>query len=151
LTLGRQIREKEERIRHRAAVAAAKPLAALRREAQEAFNRFIRLRDAVRPCIACGRHHDGQWHAGHYLTVGAHPELRFEELNCHASCQPCNTHLSGNLIEYRKGLVLRYGAELVRWLEGPHEPKHYTRDDLIAIRKKYAEKCKKILTGESPR
>jgi hypothetical protein len=148
--MGRILREKADRIKHRAAVAAAKPLAVLRREAQEEFNRFIKLRDAGRPCIACGRHHDGQWHAGHYLTVGAHPELRFEESNCHKSCQPCNTHLSGNLIEYRKGLLLRYGAELVEWLEGPHDPKHYTRDDLIDLRKKYSEKCKKLLTGESP-
>ncbi|MEF3019469.1 recombination protein NinG, partial [Pseudomonas aeruginosa] len=47
------------------------------REAQQAFNEFIRLRDAYQPCISCGRHHDGQYHAGHYRTVAASPELRF--------------------------------------------------------------------------
>jgi len=47
------------------------------RDAQSEFNKYIRLRDAKEPCISCGRFHTGQYHAGHYLTVGAKPELRF--------------------------------------------------------------------------
>lgn len=39
------------------------------REAQEIFNKFIRLRDKKEPCISCGRYHQGQWHAGHYRSV----------------------------------------------------------------------------------
>ena len=50
------------------------------REAQAAFNEWIRLRDADRPCVSCGRHHEGQYHAGHYRSVGANPELRFVPL-----------------------------------------------------------------------
>jgi hypothetical protein len=146
VALGREMKAKEDRIQHRKAVADAKPISKLRAEAQAAFNAYIKLRDARLPCIACGRHHEGQWHAGHYLSVGAHPELRFDERNAYRCCQPCNTHLSGNLIEYRKGLILRCGKGLVEWLEGPHEPKHYTRDDLIAIRKEFSDLCKKMLT-----
>jgi hypothetical protein len=149
IALGRRMKEKEDRIKHRAALAAAKSPAKLRAEAQAEFNRYIKLRDIRLPCIACGRHHEGQWHAGHYLSVGAHPELRFDERNAYRCCQPCNTHLSGNLIEYRKGLILRYGQDLVDWLEGPHEAKHYTREDLVEIRKKYSEMCKKLLTEQS--
>ena len=96
------------------------------KKAQAAFNAFIRARDESEPCISCGRFHDGQYHAGHYRTVGANPELRFEELNCHKQCSVCNNHLSGNLINYRIGLVSRVGQESVYWLEGPHEPKKYT-------------------------
>ena len=62
------------------------------KEAQAAFNKFIRLRDHDQPCISCGRHHGGQYHAGHFLSVGARPELRFEELNVHKQCAPCNKH-----------------------------------------------------------
>ena len=29
----------------------------LAREAQQAFNQWVRLRDADNPCISCGRHH----------------------------------------------------------------------------------------------
>ena len=107
------------------------------REAQTAFNAWVRARDADRPCISCGRHHNGQYHAGHYLSVGARPELRFEPLNVWKQCAPCNTHLSGNVALYRGALIWKLGAEKVDWLEGPHEPKKYTVDDLKAIKAKY--------------
>ena len=41
------------------------------KEAQIAFNAFIRIRDIELPCISCGRHHTGQYHAGHYRSVGS--------------------------------------------------------------------------------
>ena len=56
---------------------ALKSKAQWAREAQTAFNAYIRLRDDADPCISCGRYHGGQYHAGHYLSVGARPELRF--------------------------------------------------------------------------
>ena len=107
------------------------------KDAQTAFNRWIRARDHGKPCISCGRFHGGQNHAGHYQSIGAHPELRFDENNCHLQCQPCNTQLSGNLIEYRKGLIDRRGVEIVEWLEGPHEPAKYSIDDLKALKAKF--------------
>lgn len=61
------------------------------REAQAAFNAWIRRRDADLPCISCGRHHQGQYHAGHYRTVGANPELRFESLNVWKQARPATT------------------------------------------------------------
>lgn len=107
------------------------------REAQAEFNKYIRLRDHGEPCISCQRHHQGQYHAGHYRTVGSSPELRFEELNVMKQCQPCNNHLSGNLVEYRKNLIKKIGLDKVEWLEGPHDPKHYTIDDIKEIKDKY--------------
>ena len=107
------------------------------REAQSAFNAFIRARDADLPCISCGRHHQGQNHAGHYLSTGARPELRFEESNVHKQCQPCNTHLHGNLVLYRKALIEKIGQDGVDWLEGPHALKQYSVDDLKQIKAHY--------------
>jgi hypothetical protein len=107
------------------------------REAQAEVNSFIRARDADLPCISCGRYHQGQQHAGHYLSVGARPELRFEESNIHLQCQPCNVHLSGNLILYRKALIEKIGIDQVEWLEGHHEPKKYTIDELKEIKAHY--------------
>lgn len=123
---------------------AMRSMSELRKRAQRAFNAYIRERDLGEACISCGRHHEGQYHAGHYLTTAAHPELRYDPKNCHRQCAPCNNHLSGNLVEYRKGLIRRYGAELVEWLEGPHEPKHYSRADLIAEESKWQEECRVI-------
>ncbi|WJV25895.1 MULTISPECIES: recombination protein NinG [Pseudomonas] len=107
------------------------------RETQAVFNEWIRLRDAALPCVSCGRHHEGQYHAGHYRTVGANPELRFEPLNVHKQCAPCNNHKSGDIVNYRIELVKRIGAEMVEWLEGPHEPQRYTIEDLKAIKAKF--------------
>ncbi|MEH6483051.1 MULTISPECIES: recombination protein NinG [Pseudomonas] len=107
------------------------------KDAQAAFNEWVRLRDAAQPCISCGRHHDGQYHAGHYRTVASSPEIRYEPLNVHKQCAPCNNHKSGDIVNYRINLVKRIGADKVEWLEGPHEPKRYTIDDLKAITAKY--------------
>lgn len=114
------------------------------KEAQTEFNRFIRLRDADQPCISCGRHHTGQNHAGHYLSVGARPELRFTESNVHKQCAPCNTHLSGNAVLFRRGLLAKLGIELVEWLEGPHEPRRDTIDSLKAIKAHYTTLTKQL-------
>ena len=107
------------------------------KEAQTAFNGYIRARDNMLPCISCDRHHSGQYHAGHYRTVGAHPELRFNENNCHKQCAPCNNHKSGNIVEYRINLVRRIGVDAINTLEGPHSPKKYTIDEIKAIKAKY--------------
>lgn len=114
------------------------------KKAQAAFNAFIRARDDGNSCISCGRFHDGQYHAGHYRTVGANPELRFEELNCHKQCSVCNNHLSGNLVNYRIGLVSKVGQESVDWLEGPHKPKKYTVADLKQIELTYKRRLKEL-------
>ncbi len=114
------------------------------RELQVVFNRFIRLRDSHLPCVSCGRFHQGQWHAGHYLSVGAHPELRFNELNVWRQCQPCNAHLSGNLINYRVELINRIGLAEVKKLEGPQEPLKLTIEEIQELIKVYKQKCKEL-------
>lgn len=119
------------------------------REAQAAFNEWVRLRDADRPCISCGRHHEGQYHAGHYRSVGANPELRFEPLNVWKQCAPCNTHLSGNLVNYRISLLQGIGAEKVEWLEGPHEPRKYTVEEIKTIKAEYRAKTRELKKGQA--
>ena len=111
---------------------------------QQIFNKYIRLRDHAIPCVSCGRFHEGQYHAGHYRTVGANPELRFDEHNCHKQCSPCNNFLSGNLVNYRINLVVRFGMEYVENLEKFHEPKRYTIDDLKQIQETYKRKTKEM-------
>ncbi|MCU1758735.1 recombination protein NinG [Pseudomonas sp. 14P_8.1_Bac3] len=114
------------------------------KDAQTAFNAWVRERDAKLPCISCGRHHQGKYDAGHYRTVGSNPALRFEPLNCHRQCSPCNTHKSGDIVNYRIELVKRIGAELVEWLEGPHEAKRYAIEDLKAITAEYRAKTREL-------
>ena len=114
------------------------------REAQTVFNAWIRERDRDLPCVSCGRHHQGQYHAGHYRTVASSPALRYEPLNVAKQCAPCNNHKSGDIVNFRIELVRRIGLELVEWLEGPHEPKRYTIDDLQKIKADYRAKTKEL-------
>jgi len=141
-------RDKKRRKETRHRKEGVKSLSELLKEAQTAFNSYIRERDKDLPCISCGRHHDGQYHAGHYKTVGAYPELRYEELNCHKQCAPCNNHLSGNILEYRKRLIERMGIDGVEWLEGPHEPKKYTKEDAREIKAKYLKLTRELKKGD---
>lgn len=120
-------------------------------ETQAAFNAYIRERDAGLPCISCDSNpsdHDlitgSRWDAGHYRSVGACPELRFEPLNVHRQCVKCNRNLSGNAIEYRIRLVKRIGADQVEWLEGPHKPQRLTIEDLQAIKALYRQKLRDL-------
>lgn len=138
-----EVGRREIRVRKEALKTRADHL----REAQAVFNEWIRLRDADLPCISCGRHHDGQYHAGHYRTVGANPEIRFEPLNVWKQCAPCNTHLSGNLVNYRLSLLERIGAEKLDWLEGPHPARKYTTEEIKAIKADYREKIKELKKG----
>ena len=119
----------------------------LTKKAQQAFNRFIRLRDAGKPCISCGRPHDGQansFDAGHYRSVGAAPSLRFDERNVHGQCKHCNCHLSGNVVMYRQGLVGRIGLAAVEALECDHVVRRYSRDELRDLAALYRRKAREL-------
>ena len=133
----REIKAKEEAKADKLQREKLKTRAMWMREAQAVVNAFIRLRDYGQPCISCGRYHTGKMNAGHYFTTAARPELRFDERNIHAQCEPCNSHLSGNISAYRPRLIAKIGLAAVEELEGPHPPKKYTIEELKAIKEKY--------------
>lgn len=141
--------EKADRQRQAERRMAVKPLSYFIKQAQHAFNEFIRYRDRDLPCISCGRHHDGQYHAGHFRTTGASPELRFDEDNCHKQCSACNNHLSGNLTAYRPALIAKIGQARFDALMGSHALPKWTRDDYIRIRDEYREKLRDLKKQEA--
>ena len=64
---------------------------------------------------------------------------------------PCNSHKSGNISEYRIGLIKKIGIELVEWLEKDHpRTKAWTVEELQAIRKYYREAQKAMRLSASP-
>ena len=120
------------------------------REALVMFQRWVRLvKCKSRPCISCGKHHTGQYHGGHYVGRGRQPSLAFEEDNCWKQCKPCNTDLSGNMIPYRKALIIELGIERVEWLETEHPPKKYTVEELKNIIAKYSNLIKEDMKKPS--
>jgi len=117
-------------------------------DAQKAFNAFIRARDLAAGCgcISCGRHNADRWNAGHFKSVGAHPELRFNEQNVHLQCaRPCNKDQGGNIHKYRIALLDRIGAQGVAYLEGPHGPAKYTIEQAQEITKTYRAKLRALI------
>jgi hypothetical protein len=122
------------------------------RETQQAINAWVRLvRDKDQTCISCGRWHEGQWHAGHYLSRGARPNLALEESNIAKQCMPCNVHLSGNQINFRIGLIGRIGLATVEALEMDQVPRKYSIADLNAIKAMYKSRMKGVANGPENR
>lgn len=139
-----QKKEREAKDKLKARKLAVKPLSYFTKQAQTAFNAFIRERDKDEPCISCGRFHNGKHDAGHYRTVGANPELRFDEDNCHKQCVPCNHHLSGNIENYTPRLIEKIGQERFDRLMGSHELPKWKREDYERIRDHYRAKLKEL-------
>lgn len=109
----------------------------LKRKAQTVFNTWIRKRDKDLPCISCKKARVS--HAGHYIAQGSSSLLRFNEKNVNGQCVGCNTFKHGNLLEYRMGLVERYGLNVVKELESKrHEIKKWKRWELEEIIEKYS-------------
>ena len=122
------------------------------KEAQIAFNSFIRERDKGMLCICCGQplvsgSSGGGYDCGHYRSVGSAPHLRFDERNAHAQRKQCNRWGSGRAVDYRIGLVRKLGLEAVEALEADQAPRKYTIEELKAIKATYISKRKELVNG----
>lgn len=154
---GTKVLERERRADTRDRKLALKTRRDHEKDAQREFNRFIRLRDHADGCISCGASREqveseqgwkvgGAWDCGHFLSVGSHPELRFDEDNAHKQCKACNAgsfkfSRKGRTVaqEYESRLVVKIGQERVDRLKGPHPMQKRSVEDLIQLKKKYAK------------
>lgn len=123
----------------------------LAKEAQAAFNAYIRYRDisAGRTCICCGKPFEpnrpgGSVDAGHYLSRGSHPNLAFVELNVHAQRKNCNRPGGTTAAAFRIGMIKRIGLDAVEALEADTVPRRYRADDYRRIRDEYRAKLKAL-------
>lgn len=145
------LRERRERL---------KGVAEWQREAQTAFNRYIRLRDFGRSCASCGGVLAGSSNyltgsavdASHYRSRGAAAHLKFNVFNVHAACTRCNRQLSGNAVEFRIRLIERIGLVRVERLESDNTPRKFTIEYLQRVKaiftrraRHYEKLCKRKL------
>tara|TARA_R110000850_G_scaffold276016_1_gene416685 strand:- start:64 stop:681 length:618 start_codon:yes stop_codon:yes gene_type:complete len=85
---------------------------------QKVVNQWVRYRDRNEPCCTCGTTNDIKYDAGHFYTVAARPDIRFELTNIHRQCSmKCNQHGSGMRAEYKVFIVEKYGQDHLDWLE----------------------------------
>jgi len=142
-------RAAEEKREHRAKVEKLKTRSDWIKEAQSAFNAFVRYRDRGLSCISCGTSLrqeavGGGYDCGHYRSVGSAPHLRFDERNAHGQCKRCNRYGSGMAVDYRHYLKFRIGLDALDALEQDQTPKHYSIDDLKSIKAHYRQKLKEL-------
>ena len=84
-------------------------LSSLKRKLDQAFSRFIRLRDAnsdgFGECISCGKW--AKLQAGHFVPR-QFLATRWMETNVAGQCSHCNCWLHGNQAEYYLAIVKKY-------------------------------------------
>ena len=112
--------------------------------AQQVFNKYIRLRDAGKFCISCGKKPLKE-NAGHFYNANNHWSVRFDERNVHLQCEHCNTYLSGNLIYYRENLLTKIGIEEFESLSAEAmKTRKFTIEELKEIIATYKKKIKEL-------
>lgn len=147
---------RKDRSERRAGLAKLKRRGDWMKEAQTAFNAYVRARDAaagITKCICCGVDFSdpklgGAIDAGHYRSVGSAPHMRFIELNCHSQSKRCNRFGAGRAVDYRIGLIARIGLAAVEALEADQTPRKYSVDDLIEIKAHYVSKLKRLKNND---
>ena len=120
------------------------------KEAQSAFNRYIRIRDEGKECVSCGNPLIGKSNyltgsaidASHYRSRGAASHLKFNVFNVHSACTRCNRELSGNAVEYRIRLIDRIGLEKVEKLESDNEPRRFDIPYLKRVKSIFTRKAR---------
>lgn len=107
------------------------------KQLQTEINTIVRLIDAEKGCISCNHGWNSpftrQAHAGHRISVGSNPTLRYNVFNIFKQCSICNNILSANEREYDKGIVKIYGPgmlDFIRSLPGRFDALHLSTDEL---------------------
>lgn len=124
------------------------------RKLDEVFSLYVRLRDSKEfrfeyfRCPTCGKVKPfEQADCCHYVKRSC-MALRWSEMNCHIGCRHCNRYLDGNLLEYRKWMVKKYGEQKVDLLEASrHRIKKWSAFELEEMIKYYKQQIDTIRNG----
>ena len=111
-----------------------KSISRLKKEADTVFSLFIRQRD--KHCVTCGA---PATQAGHYVSrswLG----LRYNEKNVNGQCVRCNIFKKGNMDEYARFLIRKYGAGILEELNKLKKPTQFKRKDFELIISNYKSK-----------
>ena len=144
----RKEKERAERRDLKARKVALKTKPQWRAEAQAAFNRYVRLRDAGKPCIICGRLPEqkfgGTMDCGHYRTRGAAAHLAFNLHNTASQCVYCNRDRDGAQKAFEQGLIERIGAEKVEAINNDNSVRRFDIQYLQRIKSIFTRKARAL-------
>lgn len=140
--------EKEGRKRRQAKRIELKTKSQWRKEAQAAFNKYVRLRDEGLPCISCGRlpeqKYGGSMDCGHYRSRGAAAHLAFNLHNTAGQCVFCNRNQSGAQKAFEQGLFERIGAEKVEALNNDNTTRKFDIPYLQRIKSIFTRRARQL-------
>ena len=115
---------------------------------EQLSNTYARIRDCggrdgYANCISCGVLFPfDKLDGGHFIPKTS-SAIRFDERNINAQCVKCNRYLSGNSRHYLKGMINKYGQEVVDELEGMEfVSKKWTIEELYRRIEYYKEQVK---------
>jgi hypothetical protein len=100
----------------------AKTISKLKKELDNIFSLFIRLRDATPEglvqCFTCGKvsHYKSGMQNGHFQSR-RHHSTRWDEKNCQVQCIKCNMYEQGEQFRFGLSLDAKYGAGTAEELE----------------------------------
>lgn len=93
----------------------------LQKRLDQVFSEYIKFRDASDngycTCVTCGSIH--RWNDiqnGHYISR-QYIATRYDSRNCHPQCNDCNVGKRGNLDEYKRFIIKKYGVKVLAELE----------------------------------
>jgi hypothetical protein len=144
----KNLKSKKEAIQWKAEKAVLKDklktLGQYEADAKKSFQKWIRLRDTGKPCISCGKI-TNEMDGGHFKKAEIYSGVIFNEMNCNSQCRKCNRFQNGNELNYRLGLIERYGIEYANNIEElANQTRQYkfTKEELIAKKIQYEIKFK---------
>lgn len=116
----------------------------------EIFSKYIHLRDADEngycKCISSGKiQHWKDMDCGHFINR-KHMSLRYNEINCNAQSRLDNRFDEGNIEGYRRGLVKKYGEEMIDKLyAAKNQTKKFTQSEIKIMIKHYKQQVDELL------
>ena len=117
---------------------------------QKVFNTYIRTRDKDNNCISCNKKLVGKYDAGHFFSVGAYPNLRFNENNVFGQCVHCNRDKHGNVKEYDLRIQNILSKEdYNQLLNDRNKPALLGIEDVKELIAIYRVKTKELLNGKN--
>jgi len=118
----------------------------MRNKLQIKINKIAKLIDAKKPCLTCNSY---QIQAGHRISVGSNPTLRYNLHNIHVECEACNNNHNNK--KYDIGIIKRYGYNYLEYIDSlkiEYKELHLTSYDLRQAIKKANKIIRELESGK---
>lgn len=118
---------------------------------QPIFNEIARLIDFGYPCISSGNY-TNQVHGGHYHSVGSNKTISLNLWNIHLQSLQANTFKHSDAINYREGLIKRYGIDCMDFIDNLSKcPVIHITKEILIEKTKIAQEIRNGLKKEEMR